>query len=367
MNRDKARVLAKFEARGSDELSVNENEIVLIIQYEIETGWSKVAKENHDSKREGLVPTSYITRMNNETIAAVKVVTMLYDYNSTQSGDLSVTAGTKIQFIRLGGTDASGYSLCMNPVTKQQGYVPTNYHTSDDDGNSTKTVNRVRIPLKTSVATATTTTTTTTPTKPLPTPRKDLPTPSVQNSNSNGSSVTNNQTSSSPQKTIPNTPSSTTTSAVNNSPVSPKPTPSPRSTNTPPTSTPSSESTTTPSTSTPSVTTNSDTPEMKRQKKRREMVKELVRTEESYVTNLTIFAQVFAARARELLEAHSSFSDNDFHVLFGNVEQILGMNRMLLQTLKKQVETHQGSEEKCCVGQVFREMAPFFKMYTDFM
>jgi hypothetical protein len=102
--------------------------------------------------------------------------------------------------------------------------------------------------------------------------------------------------------------------------------------------------------------------------KRRALIKETIQTEETYCTNLRIFCDVYAQEAKDLVNINSSFTESDYNTLFKNVRQILGASIYLLDSLKKQVElVGDGNEELCCIGKVFSDMAPFFKMYKDFI
>lgn len=160
--------------------------------------------------------------------------------------------------------------------------------------------------------------------------------------------------------------------------------------------------------------------------KRRELVKETIRTEEFYVRNLRLFVEVYAKQARRLVEKRSSFSDHgntrnyhhhhhhhhssvsssssssnsssngssnssasngseqhrssfgnvqqssfteaEYKCLFGNIKQILGANVYMLERLKQEVDlVGEGNEECCAIGKVFQEIGPFLKLYTDFV
>lgn len=99
-------------------------------------------------------------------------------------------------------------------------------------------------------------------------------------------------------------------------------------------------------------------------RKRRELIKELIKTEENYVCIMTFFWEVNAEKAKQL----SRLPERDWLTLFGNVEQILGANRTLLEALKTEAErVGQGNEDQCCIGKIFVDIAPYFKLYTDFM
>ena len=103
-------------------------------------------------------------------------------------------------------------------------------------------------------------------------------------------------------------------------------------------------------------------------KKRRELVKETLKTEETYVRNLTIYCNVYAKEATKLVTANCDFNNEDYQLMFGSVKNILRANSVLLESLKKELaRVGDGCEDMCCVGKVFQEIAPYFKMYTDFM
>ena len=99
--------------------------------------------------------------------------------------------------------------------------------------------------------------------------------------------------------------------------------------------------------------------------KRRELVKETLKTEEIYVGNLTIFCSVYAKEAKEL----KIVSDADYQAMFGQVTKILSVNEVLLESLKKGIAEAGGAgfEEMCLIGKVFEQTAPFLKIYTEYM
>lgn len=101
--------------------------------------------------------------------------------------------------------------------------------------------------------------------------------------------------------------------------------------------------------------------------KRRELVKETIKTEETYVGNLQSFCNVFAKEAKELVSS-GALSEVDYQAMFGHVNKILTANSYLLDKLKEQVQiAGAGNEESCAIGKIFQQTAPYLKIYTEYM
>jgi len=88
---------------------------------------------------------------------------------------------------------------------------------------------------------------------------------------------------------------------------------------------------------------------------------EIVSTEKTFVEQMEIMRLVFISplRSGKILPA------TDISAIFSNVETLHGLCLKLLNDLQKDQEQHrEGGRE---VGKIFKEFAPFFKMFTMYL
>eukprot|EP00736_Rhodelphis_marinus_P007145 Rmarinus@m.11835 len=99
-------------------------------------------------------------------------------------------------------------------------------------------------------------------------------------------------------------------------------------------------------------------------RKRKNIIDEIISTEERYVSFLAILKKVFIDSSREHLQNSSgkTISDVEFKAIFGSVETILSVNKTILEELR----AVQVSPEPC-VGRVFLALHPYLKMYTEYV
>eukprot|EP00466_Bigelowiella_natans_P008449 jgi/Bigna1/84672/fgenesh1_pg.203_\ len=97
---------------------------------------------------------------------------------------------------------------------------------------------------------------------------------------------------------------------------------------------------------------------------------EIISTEQTYVDQLNSLIEVYVkplrglcAEAKEKKKA-PPLELKEMRTLFGSIEQIFGINKNFLGNLKKEKE--EAAEGKG-VGAIFKDFAPYFKMYTDYV
>ncbi|PVD33339.1 hypothetical protein C0Q70_04593 [Pomacea canaliculata] len=90
----------------------------------------------------------------------------------------------------------------------------------------------------------------------------------------------------------------------------------------------------------------------KQERRRCEIIKELIETEKTYLNHLDIIHKFFYSPLKE----KEDIIPKDAHlVLFRNIEQIREVNRTLLEVM-----------EQSTVGQAFRHLGPFLKLYATY-
>jgi len=112
---------------------------------------------------------------------------------------------------------------------------------------------------------------------------------------------------------------------------------------------------------------------LRRIRQRRKCLSEIVKSERTYVTSL----EVLVEHLKRPLDQSVTISRQDTLSLFSNVELILGVNRVLLKGLEERI-AHAGSptfsdnpladpQKAGCIGDIFLRLAPFLKLYTQYV
>ncbi|EFC44775.1 rhoGEF domain-containing protein [Naegleria gruberi] len=96
-------------------------------------------------------------------------------------------------------------------------------------------------------------------------------------------------------------------------------------------------------------------------RKRNELVRELLQTEESYVQSLRLFVNSYAKPAKANTQL---LSEKKSKIIFSNIEQILGINETVLASLQAAIMKWPSKNE---LGETFNRMAPFFKAYVTYI
>lgn len=100
---------------------------------------------------------------------------------------------------------------------------------------------------------------------------------------------------------------------------------------------------------------------------RKQKLLEIVSTERDYVQNIHICVDEFLKPMKANPKKYG-VTEDELDILFLNINQILQCNQVLLQKLNEQVNDHQQGKTSCVkFGIVFKEMAVWFKLYTDYI
>jgi len=99
----------------------------------------------------------------------------------------------------------------------------------------------------------------------------------------------------------------------------------------------------------------------KLEKKRTNIVREIQDSERQYLTNLRTLKNVYITRLVSENEDSFILSIEDSKIIFGNLDEIIGLSETFLAALGNRL-AHWSSEET--IGDVFNEHAMFFKIYV---
>jgi len=166
--------------------------------------------------------------------------------------------------------------------------------------------------------------------------------------------------------TTPMTSLSTTTTSSGNSSVATSSCEKEASSSTTTTSSSSNAST---SSSEKEASSSTMTPEKEaaRERQRKQVLREIIDTELQYCNDLDTLAEVFMLpltfRGKEI-----GVSKGDVDVMFSNLELLINLNKQVLEQFEEQQEKakRENLDIMQGVGEVFKSMAPFMKMYTQY-
>ncbi|OQR66383.1 fyve, partial [Tropilaelaps mercedesae] len=113
------------------------------------------------------------------------------------------------------------------------------------------------------------------------------------------------------------------------------------------------------------ATLNATELQQKTQNALREIAYELLTTERTYVTILTLLDQVFHFRVDQENRAAPMFSQEVITQMFSNLKSLYKLHNDFV--LPKLEERLQNWEQKPGIGDLMRELAPFLKMYTEYV
>ncbi|XP_047444772.1 FYVE, RhoGEF and PH domain-containing protein 1 [Mugil cephalus] len=115
----------------------------------------------------------------------------------------------------------------------------------------------------------------------------------------------------------------------------------------------------------PPRTDRQDSAEMSVQQRAFNIANELLHTEISYVSKLHLLDQVFCARLLEEARSRSSFPCDVVHGIFSNICSIYCFHQQfLLPALQKRMEEWESNPR---VGDILQKLAPFLKMYGEYV
>jgi len=101
--------------------------------------------------------------------------------------------------------------------------------------------------------------------------------------------------------------------------------------------------------------------DFKKSRKRNELIKELVSTEESYVQSLRLLMNNYF---KVVKQNTALLSEKKAKVMFSNMEQILSINETVLTELQTALGKWPSKNE---LGETFSRMAPFLKAYVTYI
>lgn len=90
------------------------------------------------------------------------------------------------------------------------------------------------------------------------------------------------------------------------------------------------------------------------------LIKELLSTEVTYVENLNIVVKVFI----QPLKKDSILTQEELNKIFSNIETILNFNACMLVRLEERISNWSVHQ---CLGDIFLELVPYLKMYSNYI
>lgn len=106
----------------------------------------------------------------------------------------------------------------------------------------------------------------------------------------------------------------------------------------------------------------------KKTSKRLEIAKEMLSTEQSYVSHISTLVKAFIEPLENRFDLHRQI-DPSVALLFGNAQQILTVNRKLMKNLETKMKLWIGGDEDSvgsCIASVFIDMIDYFHVYKSF-
>lgn len=101
------------------------------------------------------------------------------------------------------------------------------------------------------------------------------------------------------------------------------------------------------------------------------MARELLATERNYVNTLHLIDQVFQFRVDQENRAHPMFPPETIQHMFSNIKSIYKFhNDFLLPRLEERIqgiEEENWDSENPRIGDIMKNLAPFLKMYTEYV
>ena len=94
-------------------------------------------------------------------------------------------------------------------------------------------------------------------------------------------------------------------------------------------------------------------------------LKELISSENTYVTGLTSIIEEYYKPIKELVDTSSCISNEEFQKIFLNIFVIKNFQRIFYTDLKEQYDQYPA--KPIVIGKVIETLAPFFKIYTTFV
>jgi ATPase subunit of ABC transporter with duplicated ATPase domains len=99
--------------------------------------------------------------------------------------------------------------------------------------------------------------------------------------------------------------------------------------------------------------------EIENEKKKENILEEILQTEEDYVDHLTVLIEKF----KKPLTEKKIISDASLTILFGNIEVVYGVNKMFLENLKNSLKEKDKREEN--LSEMIVWFSKSFRLYTS--
>lgn len=100
------------------------------------------------------------------------------------------------------------------------------------------------------------------------------------------------------------------------------------------------------------------------QLQRSQSVFEILETEQAYVDSLDIVVDLLIIPLRQDIDSVSIIDEEDVQVIFSNIETLRGVNCVFLKKLEERLGSWHDTQY---LGDIFVEMAPFFKTYCTYV
>lgn len=102
-------------------------------------------------------------------------------------------------------------------------------------------------------------------------------------------------------------------------------------------------------------------PELAQARVRNNIIRDIIKTEDTYIQGLTTLVNVFLTPLRT--NKKKLLPEKDVKIIFSNAEQILSINKELFSALQEAMNSWPRSK----IGEVFMRMAPYLKVYTTYI
>eukprot|EP01102_Stenamoeba_stenopodia_P017783 TRINITY_DN6425_c0_g2_i1.p1 TRINITY_DN6425_c0_g2~~TRINITY_DN6425_c0_g2_i1.p1 ORF type:complete len:589 (-),score=137.95 TRINITY_DN6425_c0_g2_i1:35-1801(-) len=100
-------------------------------------------------------------------------------------------------------------------------------------------------------------------------------------------------------------------------------------------------------------------------KHRNSVAREILETENSYVTSLQMLLDMYISPLRKSIEKGDPIiGEEDLKAIFSTVELIYNLNKTLLSDIEKRLS---GWTDSTLIGDIFLQFAPMFKLYSDYV
>lgn len=91
---------------------------------------------------------------------------------------------------------------------------------------------------------------------------------------------------------------------------------------------------------------------------------EILETEQAYVDSLDIIIELLIGPLRQDIDAVMILEEEDIQIIFSNIETLRGVNCVFLKKLEERLNCWHDTQY---LGDIFVEMAPFFKTYCAYV